>query len=86
MSDTPTPATAVEYVEVSAVPTVVVRARDYPMDQMPALFDSTFSAMFPALAQRGIAPAGPPFSLHHRIPDATADLEEIGRASCRERV
>lgn len=73
MSDAP--ATGVEFVEAQAVPTVVVRATDYPLEQMPALFDSTFGAVFPALAQRGIAPAGIPFSLHHRIPDATADLE-----------
>ena len=73
MSDAP--ATGVEFVEAQAVPTVVVRATDYPLEQMPALFDSTFGALFPALAQRGIAPAGIPFSLHHRIPDATADVE-----------
>lgn len=73
MSDAP--ATGVEFVEAQAVPTVVVRATDYPLEQMPALFDSTFGALFPALAQRGIAPAGIPFSLHHRVPDATADIE-----------
>lgn len=65
----------VEIVEAQAVPTVVVRAQDCPMERLAELFDTTFAALFAALAQHGLAPAGIPFSLHHRIPDSTADLE-----------
>lgn len=64
-----------EITEAPTVPTLVVQAHDYPMDQMPALFDSTFRTLYPALAERGVDPAGAAFSLHHRMPSESADLE-----------
>lgn len=60
---------------VETVPTAVVRATDYPMAEMSTLFDQAFQALFPALAAAGISPVGPPFSLHHRMPTDTSDLE-----------
>ena len=75
MTDTRATPPPIEFAEVEAVPTVVVAARDYPMGELPTLFDSTFRVLFPALAERGIAPAGAAFSLYHRSPGATADLE-----------
>jgi effector-binding domain-containing protein len=74
MTDQPQPGT-VEFFEAAEVPTVVVRRADYPMSEMPALFDSTFSALFPALAEAGLQPAGPAFSLHTRMPTDTIDIE-----------
>lgn len=73
--DAPADAPAIEYFDASTTPTVVVRATDYPVARLAELFDATFSAMFPALAERGIAPAGAPFSLHTRIPSETVDIE-----------
>lgn len=61
--------------QADAVPTVVVKRTDYPLSEMASLFDSTFSALVPALAERGITPTGAAFSLHTRMPSATADLE-----------
>lgn len=69
------PLPAVEALEVSAITTAVVSFQDHPMDEMAAAFDSTFQALFPALAQVGINPVGPPFSLHHRAPTDTATFE-----------
>lgn len=65
----------IEYVEQSVTPTVVVKATDFPLGEMGQLFDAVFGAVFPVLEERGIAPAGPAFSLHTRIPSDTADLE-----------
>jgi effector-binding domain-containing protein len=57
------------------VPTVVNVAKDYPMDRMTEIFDSTFTALFPALGAQGIQPVGPAFSLHTRMPTETVDFE-----------
>lgn len=65
----------IEFFEASEVPTVVVRRTDYPLSEMATLFDSTFGALFPALAEAGIQPAGIPFSLHTRMPTDTVDIE-----------
>lgn len=69
------PAQGVEVIEAPSVPSVVVRAADVPMSGIRELFDSAFTALFPALAERGIQPAGPPYSLYHRMPSDTIDLE-----------
>lgn len=69
------PIPAVEALEVSAITTAVVSFQDHPIAEMSAAFDSTFQALFPALAQAGVNPAGPPFSLHHRAPTDTATFE-----------
>ena len=69
------PRTDLVVLQVADVPTVVVSVVDYPMDDMSALFDQAFTALFPALAAAGITPVAPPFSLHHRMPTETGDFE-----------
>ncbi|WP_236864603.1 GyrI-like domain-containing protein [Brevibacterium daeguense] len=64
-----------EFFSASEVPTAVVKATDYPVSDLPALFDSAFSALFPALGERGVQPVGPAFALYQRMPDDTVDLE-----------
>ena len=64
-----------KFSQAAAVPTVVVKRTDYPLADMASLFDSTFSALVPVLAERGITPTGAAFSLHTRMPSDTADLE-----------
>lgn len=73
--DEPSTRDEVEYTDATARPTVVAREPDYPMASLTTLFDSTFSALFPALAERGITPVGAPFALYHRAPDTTVDIE-----------
>lgn len=65
----------VTFLEAPEIPTVVNVAHDYPMAEMASLFDTTFSALFPAMGSHGLHPAGAPFSLHHRMPTDTCDLE-----------
>lgn len=69
------PHTDVTYLSSPRVPTVVRLAKDVAPDGMPAIFDETFTALVPALAERGIEIAGPAFSLHHRMPGATMTFE-----------
>lgn len=64
-----------QLIDVPEIPTVVVTAQNYPLADMAKLFDSSFGVIFGALRERGIAPVGPAFSLHQRMPDDTADLE-----------
>lgn len=70
-----TPLTEVEFLQVSAMNTVVHRAQDHPMLEMATVFDETFTALFPELAARDITPVGPALSLHHRMPTDTATFE-----------
>ncbi|NNG19474.1 AraC family transcriptional regulator [Naumannella sp. ID2617S] len=70
------PAEGIEIFTVEAMPTLVHRATDHPLDRMTELFDGVFSAEFPELLARVAAtPGGPAFSLHHRIPTDSCDLE-----------
>ena len=69
------PASGIELLDAPAAPTVVARAEGLPMSRIRELFDSTFSALFPALAERGIRPVGPAFSLYRRMPSETVDVE-----------
>ncbi|MFC0676176.1 transcriptional regulator [Brachybacterium hainanense] len=69
------PLSACRVAEAPAVLTAVVRKQGYPMYEMPALMDGTFSHLADALAEVGVTPIGPAFSLHHRAPVDTADLE-----------
>lgn len=69
------PRSGIEIFDAEAIPTAVIKRDDFPMNEMRALFDEGLSALFPAITQRGITPAGPVFSLHHRIPTTTTDLE-----------
>lgn len=69
------PITITETLEVSAVPTVVVVYEDYAMANMNTAFDSAFQALFPAMAQAGVNPVGPPFSLYHRMPTDSVTFE-----------
>lgn len=61
--------------EATPSPTAVVEARNIPMAKMPALFDTTFSSLFPALQEAGMEVAGPAFALYTRAPSDTVDLE-----------
>ena len=71
----PGPAASLQVVEVPEVPTAVVKRSDFPMYEMAALMDATFSHLAEALEGVGIRPIGPAFALHHRGPVDTADLE-----------
>lgn len=79
MTDTPSylapPHKGVTYLTADQVPTIVRVARDVEPDAMAAIFDETFTALAPALAEHGVSPAGPAFSLHHRMPGATMTFE-----------
>lgn len=59
------------------IPTVVARRTALPMTQeaMSAFYDSTYTALFPALQAAGITPTGPAFGLHTRMPSHTVDIE-----------
>ncbi|GAA3846679.1 MULTISPECIES: GyrI-like domain-containing protein [Brevibacterium] len=61
--------------EAQPVPTVVVEAQNYPMAELPQLFDSVFSGLFPALAAAEVEPTGPAFSLYTRQPTDTVDIQ-----------
>jgi effector-binding domain-containing protein len=69
------PYTEITILDAPEVPTVVQAVADHPMAEMAQAFDSTFSALFPALGAQGIQPAGPAFSLHTRMPTDTVDME-----------
>ncbi|MGM7667110.1 GyrI-like domain-containing protein [Microbacterium sp. A93] len=69
------PYTAVALLDAPEVPTVVSAFSDFPMTNMREAFDSTFTALFPALSAQGIQPVGPGFSLHTRMPTDTVDME-----------
>lgn len=79
MTDTPTylrpPHEGVSYLVTQQIPTVVRLAQDVAPDGMPAIFDETFAALVPALAEAGVQIAGPAISLHHRMPGATMTFE-----------
>lgn len=57
------------------VPTAVIKRDAFPMAEMATLFDDGLGALFAALGEKAVEPAGPVFSLHRRIPDETSDLE-----------
>lgn len=65
----------VTYLEAPELATVVNVAKNHPMTQMRDLFDSTFQALFSAVGTQGLRPIGPAFSLHHRLPTDTCDIE-----------
>lgn len=71
----PQQSTEMVIVETAEIPTGVVRFADWSMERMEEAFDATFSRLPDALAAQGLAPAGPAFSLHHRMPEDTADFE-----------
>lgn len=71
----PEQSTAMVVVETAEIPTAVVKFTNWAMARMEEAFDTTFSELPAALAHRNLAPAGPAFSLHHRMPDDTADFE-----------
>lgn len=61
--------------EATPFPTAVVEARNVATEDLPALFDATFSRLFPALAEAEQEVAGPAFALYTRQPSDTVDLE-----------
>ncbi|WP_181274214.1 GyrI-like domain-containing protein [Brevibacterium oceani] len=69
------PFTELTVIEVPAAPAAVVEGRDVAMDDLPTLFDETFSGLFPALAEAGLEPAGPAFALYTKQPSETVDLQ-----------
>lgn len=69
------PVSSLEVFEAQQVPTLVLKVHGQPMDRLPAVFDTVFRAIFPAMAANGLAPAGPAFALYHRTPDETVDFE-----------
>lgn len=73
--DSSEPASECRITEAPEIPTAVVVQHDFPMHSMPTLMDGTFAHLVAALGEVGLAPIGPAFSLHHRAPVATADLE-----------
>ncbi len=79
MTDTPSylaaPHTSVIYLTTEEIPTVVRMATEVAPDEMPSIFDETFSTLVPALREHGVEIAGPALSLHHRMPGATMTFE-----------
>lgn len=74
----PRPAETPAFLVVGAVPTAVVRVEAIAIARLGEVFDRSFGAIFAALGERGIAPAGPAFALYTRMTygeDAEADLE-----------
>lgn len=65
----------IEIFEAEPVHTAVIRRDNFPMADMKTLFDEGLSLLIGALLARGIAPIGPAFSLHNRVPRDTADIE-----------
>lgn len=68
-------ATEIEFFKAEEILTVVQKFEHYPMAEMRAAFDSTFSSMKSLLEPHGIHPTGPAFSLHHTMPGETATFE-----------
>lgn len=79
MSATPSwfapPHEQVTYLTTQQIPTVVRKAEEVLPDDLPGIFDESFTALVPALQEQGIQIAGPAFSLHHRMPGATMTFE-----------
>ncbi len=69
------PTVGSEILEAEPVPLVVARFPDHPFAEMSAAFDSTFAALFPALAARQITPVGPAVAVYHSIPGDTLTFE-----------
>ncbi|WCO65496.1 GyrI-like domain-containing protein [Iamia majanohamensis] len=68
------PTTEPSLIDTDEVTTAVVHGV-VPMAEIVAFFDSSFSEVAAALADQGIAPAGPAFARYAGPPGATADLE-----------
>lgn len=62
-------------IEVPGTPAAVVEAREVAMEDLPALFDNTFTGLFPALAEAEVEPVGPAFALYTKQPSETVDLQ-----------
>ncbi|WP_193070943.1 GyrI-like domain-containing protein [Brevibacterium sp. FME37] len=61
--------------EATQIPTAVVETRNVALEDLPSLFDATFSRLIPALAEAEQEIAGPAFALYTRQPSDTVDLE-----------
>jgi effector-binding domain-containing protein len=73
--DADAPVTELRVTDAPSVPTAVVHCEDFPVYKLPKLMDGVFSHLVDALGQAGISPLGAAFTLHHRFPVDTADLE-----------
>lgn len=65
----------VEYIEFPGFPTMVVRFREFPMNEMPTAMDRAFSALGKAIGDGAFTPTGPAFSRHEVLPTDTATFE-----------
>lgn len=61
--------------EEEAIHTVVQKVTDHQMSEMRDIFDSTFDAMGKLIESGAIAPNGPAFSLHHRLPTDSVTMD-----------
>lgn len=61
--------------EADAIPTAVVEARNVPAQDLPSLFDRTFTGLLPALQEAQKEVVAPAFALYTRQPSDTVDLE-----------
>jgi effector-binding domain-containing protein len=68
-------------VDVPPAATAVISG-SVAMAELADFFDRSFSRLAPAIADQGVAIAGPAFALYHGSPAATADLE-VGFATDR---
>jgi hypothetical protein len=69
------PDSSVTVAQAPAVPTVVVRADDFPAYRIPTMCRQVLTRLGRALDDAGIQAAGPAFVLHRRHPIDTADVE-----------
>ncbi len=71
----PEPFAELTVFEAAAVPTVVVEAKNHPMEDLRSLFDRTFTGLFPALQSASVDIVGPAFALYTRQPSETVDIQ-----------
>ncbi|PWH06300.1 transcriptional regulator [Brachybacterium endophyticum] len=67
--------TELRIMDAPEVPTAVAKYGDFPVHKLPQLMDGVFSHLTSALEAAGLRAIGPAFSLHHRFPVDTADIE-----------
>lgn len=69
------PHTEVIYLDAEETPTVVLVTEGVAPHEMGGIFDETFSALVPGLAEFGVTAVGPAFAAHHRQPGATMTFD-----------
>lgn len=66
--------TEFQLLQAARVPTVVVKHAGVRQDELPALYDATFTALHAAISDGRLAVQGPPFGLYTRMAE-TIDVE-----------